>query len=274
MTVHRFYAAQLPAPGSDLRLSPAEGRHLTRVLRLRSGTRVLVFDGRGRQHEATVTDDDPRRPMLLLGAPVAAAAEPRVRVTLGMTILKGRKLDAVVRDATTLGVTGIVPLLSQRTQPGGEERAGGRLGDRWRGIAVASAKQCGRAVVPEIHPTATFRRFLGHARSHAVRLLLVEPAAAGSAAGGRDGRAPERLAPGGRGARDWSGRRLDGRRDPRRRGGRLPASDPRPTHAALGDRSGRRPRDPAVRLGRPLSPGAPEPQAILATTACCSEGRR
>ena len=187
MTVHRFYAAQLPAPGSDLRLSPAEGRHLTRVLRLRSGTRVLVFDGRGRQHEATVTDDDPRRPLLLLGAPVAAAAEPLVRVTLGMTILKGRKLDAVVRDATTLGVTGIVPLLSQRTQPGGEERAGGRLGDRWRGIAVASAKQCGRAVVPEIHAPATFRRFLEHARSHAVRLLLVEPAAAGSAArGGAD----------------------------------------------------------------------------------------
>ena len=110
-----------------------------------------------------------------------------MRVTLGMTILKGRKLDGVVRDATTLGVTGIVPLLSERTQPGGEERAGGRLGDRWLGIAVASAKQCGRAVVPEIHPPATFRRFLGHTRSHAVRLLLVEPAAAGSAArGGTD----------------------------------------------------------------------------------------
>ncbi len=177
MTLHRFYAPRLPAPGGDLGLSPAEGRHLSRVLRLRSGARVLVFDGRGRQHEATVADDDPRRPVLLLGPPVGAVPEPLVPVTLGMTVLKGRKLDVVVRDATALGVTDIVPLLTHRTQPG-EERAGGRLGDRWHGIAVASAKQCGRAVVPAIRPPVTFRRFLQDARPHEVRLLLVEPAAA------------------------------------------------------------------------------------------------
>ena len=181
MAVHRFYAARLPARGSEVRLAPEEGRHLSRVLRLRNGARVLVFDGRGRQHEATVTDDDPRRPALRLGAPIAAAPEPVVRVTLGMTVLKGSKLDTVVRDATTLGVTDIVPLLSHRTQSGGDERAGGRLGDRWRGIAVAAAKQCGRAVVPAIHPPAAFHRFVEHARPHDVRLLLVEPAAAGRA---------------------------------------------------------------------------------------------
>lgn len=188
MTVHRFHAPQLPAAGSDLSLSPAEGRHLTRVLRLRSGTRVLVFDGRGRQHEATVTDDDPRHPVLRVGAPIAAADEPLVRVTLGMTVLKGRKLDAAVRDTTALGVTAIVPLVSHRMQPGGEERAERRLGDRWRDIAVASAKQCGRAVVPVIHPPATFQRFLADVQSHAIRLLLVEPAAAGTGAerGGKD----------------------------------------------------------------------------------------
>ena len=178
MTVHRFYSVQLPAPGCRVRLPPEEERHLSRVLRLRSGARVLVFDGRGRQYEATVTEDAPRHPVLLLGAPVAAVPEPLVRMTLGMTVLKSRKLDTVVRDATTLGVTHVVPLLTRRTQSGGEERAGGRLGKRWRGIAVASAKQCGRAVVPTIHPPVTFRRFLDDARRHAVRLLLVEPAAA------------------------------------------------------------------------------------------------
>ena len=179
MSVHRFFAARLPAPGSRLRLAPEEGRHLTRVLRLRNGARVLVFDGRGRQHEATVTDDDPRNPVLRIGAPVAAAPEPLVPVTLGMTLLKGRKLDTVVRDATTLGVTDIVPLLSRRAHSGEEGRAGRRLGDRWRGIAVASAKQCGRALVPAIRPPATFGRFLEDAQAHAARLLLVEPAAAG-----------------------------------------------------------------------------------------------
>ena len=180
MSIHRCYAPRLEAPGSVLGLSPDEGRHLSRVLRLRSGARVHVFDGRGRQHEATLTDDDPRNPTLRLGAPVAAVPEPLVRVTLGMTVLRSRVLDTAVRDATMLGVADVVPLLTHRTQAGGEERAAGRLGDRWRGIAIASAKQCGRAVVPAIHPPTTFPRFLEDARPHAVRLLLVEPAAAGT----------------------------------------------------------------------------------------------
>ena len=178
MSIHRFYAPRMEAPGSALRLSPEEGRHLSRVLRLRSGARVHVFDGHGRQHEATLTDDDPRQPVLRLGAPVGAVAEPRVRVTLGVTLLKGRKLDAVIRDATTLGVAEIVPLLTVRVQAGGFGRAGASPGDRWHGLAVAAAKQCGRAVVPAIHPPATFRRFLEDARPDAMRLLLAEPAAA------------------------------------------------------------------------------------------------
>ena len=178
MSIHRFYAPRLEAPGSALRLSPEEGRHLSRVLRLRSGARVHVFDGHGRQHEATLTDDDPRQPVLRLGAPVGAAAEPRVRVTVGVSLLKGRKLDAVIRDATTLGVAEIVPLLSVRTQAGGFGRAGASPGERWHGLAVAAAKQCGRAVVPAIHPPATFRQFLEDARPDAMRLLLAEPGAA------------------------------------------------------------------------------------------------
>ena len=178
MTLHRFYAARLPAPGSDVRLSPDEGRHLTRVLRLRSGARVAVFDGQGRQHEATVADDDPRRPVLRLGAPLAAAPESIVRLTVGVTVLKGRKLDTAVRDATAFGVSDIVPLLTRRTESGGERRAGGRLGDRWRGVAIGAAKQCGRAVVPTIHPPATLRQFLEDVQPCAMRLLLVEPGAA------------------------------------------------------------------------------------------------
>ena len=179
MAVHRFFAERLPAPGGAVRLPPDEGRHLRRVLRLRAGDRVLVFDGRGRQHEATVTDDDPRQPALRLGAAVDAAPEPLVPVTLGMTVLKGRKIDGVVRDATTLGVTAFVPLVADRTQSAGDETAGRRLGDRWRGIAIAAAKQCGRAVVPTVRPPAAFHRFVATGPPDAARLLLVEPAAAG-----------------------------------------------------------------------------------------------
>ena len=177
MPVHRFYAPRLPEPGAVVPLPPGEGRHLTRVLRLRAGARIRVFDGRGREHDATVERDDPRRVVVRLGAPLPATAEPRVRVTLAVTLLKGRKLDGVIRDATALGVRAVVPLLSDRAQTGMTAAVGRRIAERWRGVAVAAAKQCGRAVVPEVSAPVPWRDFLREPPGDALRLLLLEPAA-------------------------------------------------------------------------------------------------
>src|SRR4029079_8270181 len=82
----------------------------------------------------------------LPGAP-AAAAEPAVRLTLAQAVLKGEKMDDVVRDATMMGVTAIEPLVTGHTVA---HMKAGRAPDRWRRIAISSAKQCRRAVVPAI----------------------------------------------------------------------------------------------------------------------------
>ena len=178
MSARRFYAPVMPAAGGALPLSPEEGRHLARVLRLRTGAKIRVFDGAGREHEATVEQDDPRRVIVRVGEPVTPAPAPRVPVTLAVTFLKGRKLDDVVRDATALGVAEIVPLASRRAgaAPG---RAGGRhLVERWRGVAIASAKQCGSAFVPHVRPPADYDSFLANApSSDTLRVLLLEPSA-------------------------------------------------------------------------------------------------
>lgn len=183
MAVRRFYAPRLAAPGSSIALPPDESRHLTRVLRLRRGARVRVFDGRGQEHEAVVERDDPRGVVVRLEAAVAPAAEPRVHVSLAVTVLKGRKLDGVVRDATALGAAAIVPLLSGRSRTAAAAPAGERVRERWRGVAVAAAKQCGRAVVPEIHAPVPWRDYVCEPAEDALRLLLLEPVAAPAPAG-------------------------------------------------------------------------------------------
>ena len=180
--MHRFFA-----PGADredvvVDLPDDEARHLTQVLRLGPGDAVRVFDGRGREHAAVVADAGRAGVRVRTRSAVAAPPEPGVRVMLGVALLKSRKVDAVVRDATMLGVRALQPLVTTRTDVPAR-RFGAAAAERWTRIAIASAKQCGRAFVPRIHPPVAFDRFLGDVSDGAsLRIILVEPAAAGAAA--------------------------------------------------------------------------------------------
>jgi 16S rRNA (uracil1498-N3)-methyltransferase len=178
---------QLTAP--RIRLSPEESAHLTRVLRLGVGARVLIFDGRGHQHVASVASIGKSDVEVNVLEPFPAAPEARIPLVLAQAVLKGDKMETVIRDATMMGVAAVRPVITQRTvvprsaadQPG--------VQTRWHRVAVASAKQCGRAVVPRIEPASAFEVLLEDA-SIATKLLLVEPAAAaGSSITSHDGAA-------------------------------------------------------------------------------------
>ena len=106
-----------------------------------------------------------------------------MRIALAQAVLKGDKIDDVIRDAVMLGVAGIRPLVTERADvPAAAFRQGGRV-DRWRRVAISSVKQCGRAVVPDIESPASLAECLAADRSD-VRVLLAEPSA--SAGGGLD----------------------------------------------------------------------------------------
>lgn len=130
-----------------------EAEHLTRVLRLSIGDRVRVFNGRGAEFEAVVDTADRESVYLTIGSPCTPAPEPRVAVTLAQAVLKGDKMDDVVRDAVMIGVVAIHPIVTTRSEISIAALARGRRRERWERIAVSSAKQCGRAVVPPIAET-------------------------------------------------------------------------------------------------------------------------
>jgi 16S rRNA (uracil1498-N3)-methyltransferase len=178
--VPRLYVPSLASGARVLTLPADEGDHLRRVLRAKAGWAVRVFDGRGAEYEARVAAIGRDGVSVEVGDAVAAAAECRVRVTLAQAVLKGEKIDAVIRDAVMMGVAAVQPVLTDRTDvPASAFDHGGRTG-RWRRIAIASVKQCGRAVVPEIHPPLSLRACLDAHRCEA-GVVLVEPSAAGRA---------------------------------------------------------------------------------------------
>lgn len=160
---------------SSITLSDDESAHLLRVLRLRPGAELLVFDGRGHQRAGVISESTKTRATIALGDEVPAAVEMGTAITLAQAALKGDKMDDVIRDATMMGVARIRPLVTMRTvvPRGAVEQT--RAHERWARVALASAKQCGRAVLPIIEPARTWDELLADAAAPACRLLLAEP---------------------------------------------------------------------------------------------------
>jgi 16S rRNA (uracil1498-N3)-methyltransferase len=177
----RFYAPDARAPGDLITLPEDEGEHLTRVLRLKTGDMLRVFNGRGGEFDAIVDEAARRGVRVRVVAAAQPAPEPRVAITLAQAVLKADKMDEVVRDATMLGVAEFQPVITARTEVTRAALARGNRKERWERIAVSAVKQCGRATVPRVFEPINFDELvdaLSRMRLPLPGLMLVEPGAA------------------------------------------------------------------------------------------------
>jgi 16S rRNA (uracil1498-N3)-methyltransferase len=170
----RFYAPDLDPDDGSARLSPEESHHLVRVLRLVRGDQVAVFDGRGIEWRARVEQASRDAARLSLVEPVPTRA-PKVAISLVQAVLKSESMEDVIRDATMAGVAAIEPILAARTAV--KSSALRSATERWRRVALASAKQCGMATLPVIHEIVRLDQWLPPTLpEHSY--LLIEPGAA------------------------------------------------------------------------------------------------
>jgi 16S rRNA (uracil1498-N3)-methyltransferase len=185
--MHRFYAPALRENDETASLDEDDASHLVRVLRLVPGSEVRIFNGGGLERVARVELADKRGVVLRVIGSVDPAPELPFPLTLAQAVLKGDGMDDVVRDAVMLGVTRIVPVLTTRSESSLAQLERTHRLDRWHRVAISSAKQCGRAVVPSVGPVQSLEAVL---QDPGERYLLVEPRAAASVV------APRELRPG------------------------------------------------------------------------------
>ena len=170
----RFYAPDLNAAEGRARLPHDEAHHLTKVLRLGAGAIVGVFDGRGGEWRARVEAAGREAVEVSLIEPIASR-QPAVGLTLVQAVLKGPAMDDVIRDCTMVGVAVIQPVLTARTTV--KTSTLEAAPDRWRRLALASAKQCGASRLPEIRDVGGFGEWLERAAAQPAFILL-EPSVA------------------------------------------------------------------------------------------------
>jgi len=176
--VPRFFVPQRDLVDGKARLEGGEFRHLQRVLRLREGDAVTLFDDAGTEHQGVVVSLSPRVATVRIVSSTTPARESPLAITLFQGVPKGRKMDLVVEKATELGVAAVVPFVSAFATVG-MAAAGGKR-ERWQRIALAAAKQSGRVKVPEIGAPLTFPEVVEAAVAHARAFLFYEESGAGA----------------------------------------------------------------------------------------------
>ncbi|HET9015963.1 MAG TPA: 16S rRNA (uracil(1498)-N(3))-methyltransferase, partial [Thermomicrobiaceae bacterium] len=132
-----------------------------RVLRLRSGDPVVLFDGRGSEFPGKIVSLTTAAVTVAVGPRQAGRPDPVPAITLATSLLKADRFDWVVQKATELGVARIIPLLAERTVVSFRDgQPAGRVA-RWERIAIEAAEQSGRVTVPEIDEPRRLATLIG-----------------------------------------------------------------------------------------------------------------
>ena len=164
MRVPRIYQPIALSSGLIIDLDAQATTHLTRVLRLRLGDALVVFNGRGNgkggEYEATVSTIERRTASIQLGKALDRHVESPLELVLVQGVSRGERMDYTVQKAVELGITHIVPVNTERTVVNLKGDRQARRQQHWQAVVNASCEQSGRNVVPEVKPIMSLQQWL------------------------------------------------------------------------------------------------------------------
>src|SRR2546421_2982850 len=168
--MHRFYLSPEHWDPSALTLRGTEAHHARDVLRMKSGSRLVVFNGRGREVTAEVIDVT-RGEVRLRKLHETETPPLRCRITLGQAIPKGKNMDLIVQKAVEIGAAQIAPLISERTIVDLDQKEVEQKREKWQQIAIEAAKQCGQNWLPQINVPRKLKDFFAQPGNFDLRLI-------------------------------------------------------------------------------------------------------
>jgi 16S rRNA (uracil1498-N3)-methyltransferase len=158
--------------GERLTVEGAAGNHISRVLRLRTGDALTLFNGQGGEYGGSIEEIHRDTVVVSVLERREMERESPFQLTLAQGISRGERMDWVVQKATELGVWRIQPLFTERSVVQLDEKQAIRKIQHWRSIAVAACEQSGRNRVPEITQPVGLYEMLEHHTPGGTALLL------------------------------------------------------------------------------------------------------
>jgi 16S rRNA (uracil1498-N3)-methyltransferase len=172
MRLIRVYTPGELQDGASVRLQGTAAAHVRRVLRLRGGDPVTLFNGDGWEYRGTISALGGSFVQVELGERVAGIAESPLALTLAQGVARGERMDMVMQKATELGVARIVPLLTERSVVRLDEKQAQRKLDHWKAVTIAACEQSGRSRLPLVEAPLGLDDWLAREPAPARRLTL------------------------------------------------------------------------------------------------------
>ena len=152
MRIPRIFIDTELSENTSLVLPDSSFQHLCKVLRLKSGHPIRVFNGKGGQYNAMLSDVEKRSASIKVADFEMLENESPIQVTVGQTLSRGERMDYAIQKAVEAGVFAIQPLFSQRCEVKLQDNRAEKRQQHWQQVATSAAEQCGRGIVPVVYP--------------------------------------------------------------------------------------------------------------------------
>ncbi len=171
MRIPRIYHPDLIIVDQSIPLTAEACTHLLTVLRLKDEHPIILFNGDGNEYSATLNVTSKRQAEAIIEAKLSISVESSLPIHLGQGISKGERMDFVLQKSVELGVLEITPLITERCPVKLSADRWDKKQQHWHKVIVSACEQCGRNVVPTLHPAVTLQEWMGQSTQQ-LRLTL------------------------------------------------------------------------------------------------------
>ena len=180
MSAPRFYCPPPLPLNTHFELPPEAAHHASRVLRLRVGDAVQIFDGLGNMLDATIHSLQGKH--VILGNLQTSMVQPEksLQIVLAQAMCSSEKMDWIVQKSVELGVSEIVPIQTQRSVAKLSGSRAEKRAEHWRQVAIYACEQCGRNTLPLINPPQEFSSWLAQTKHDSSSKFILLPGGATS----------------------------------------------------------------------------------------------
>ena len=173
MRISRLFVDQPLAEGAQLTLEPEAAHYLRNVLRLKKGFQLTVFNGKGGEYTATVSEVHRKAVVLQIGSWQEVSLESPLAIELGLSVSRGERMDVAIQKATELGVAIITPVITQHCVVKLTEERRLQRHQHWQNIVYRACEQCGRNTPPRLNITSELAQWLNN--DLAASRIIFEP---------------------------------------------------------------------------------------------------
>lgn len=156
----RFFIDNIDNDNKKAYILGEDAKHISKSLRMHTGEKVTLCDCKGYDYICTIISINDQYVEVNINDIVISKSEPNITVILYQGLPKGDKMDTIIQKAVELGISEIVPVLTNRCVSRPDEKSANKKCQRWQKISLEAAKQSGRGIIPHINNIITFKEMI------------------------------------------------------------------------------------------------------------------